>query len=264
MATERSRALLAAATAVLVALPTAASAQSFTPGDDPCLGDPPPAEYVDREKIIDIHLPAVDCTTDNGIFEGDLTTGPGREFNPAQPLTRAQMASIIARSLEYAGYQLPAAPPDAFQDDTTNVHQLNINKLAAVGIVTGVSDTRFNPQAPVKRDQMASFMVRTAEVAFGTEFEPTVPNPFSDLSDRNVHRDNIIVASNQLGLAVGRADSTFDAGALTRRDHAATFISRLVDIILIDAEQPATDPASGPTTDISDADRDLSGTPSVP
>lgn len=258
MATKRSRTLLAAATAVLVALPTAASAQSFTPVDDPCLGDPPPADYVDRDEIIEIHLPAVDCTTDNGIFEGQLTIGTEREFNPASPLTRAQMASIIARALEFAGYELPAVAPDAFQDDTTSVHQPNINKLAAVGIVEGKSDTEFDPEAPVNRDQMASFMVRAAEKAFGTEFEPVGPNPFSDLSDENVHRDNIIVAATQLGLAIGHADSTFDAGAHTRRDHAATFISRLVDIILIDAEQPATDPASGPTTDISDEDRDLS------
>lgn len=168
------------------------------------------------------------------------------------------MASIIARALEYSGYELPAAPPDAFQDDNTSVHQLNINKLAAVGIVKGKSDTRFDPEVPVKRDQMASFLVRAAEVAFGTEFEATVPNPFSDLSDENVHRDNIIVAANQLGLAIGHANSTFDAGALTRRDHAATFISRLVDIILIDAEEPASDPESGPTTDISSEDRNLS------
>lgn len=258
MATKRSRALLAAATAALVAMPTAASAQSFTPPNDPCLGDPPPAEYSDRDEIIKLHLPAVDCTTDNGIFEGSLTVGTEREFNPASPLTRAQMASIIARALEYAGYELPAAPPDAFQDDTTSVHQLNINKLAAVGIVKGKSDTEFDPEVPVKRDQMASFLVRAAEVAFGTEFEPTVANPFSDLRDENVHRDNIIVASNQLGLAIGHANSTFDAGALTRRDHAATFISRLVDIILIDAGEPASDPASGPTTDISSEDRDLS------
>jgi hypothetical protein len=253
---KRSRTLLAAATAALVAIPTAASAQSFTPADDPCLGDPPPAEYEDRDQIIEIHLPAVDCTTDNGIFQGNISL-EGRRFNPAASLTRAQMASIIARALDHAGYELPAVPPDAFEDDTTSVHQLNINRLAAVGIVKGRTDTEFDPESPVRRDQMASFLVRAAEKAYGTEFEPTSSGGFSDVLEGNVHRENVIVASEILGLAIGHPNGTFSPASMTRRDHAATFISRLVDMILIDAEEPASDPASGPTTNISDEARDL-------
>lgn len=253
---SRSRALLAAATAALVVLPTAAFAQSFTPADDPCLGDPPPAPVADRDEVIEVHLEAVDCGFDNGIFIGDIST-EGRQFNPDEPLSRGQMASIIARALEHAGYELPAAPPDAFSDDTTSVHQLNINKLAAVDIVKGVTEDRYEPGTPIKRDQMASLLVRAAEKAYGTAFEPTGANVFTDVSERNVHRDNIVIASEILGLAVGREDKTFQPSALTRRDWAASFIARLVDMTLIDAGEPASDPASGPTVGTTDDERSL-------
>lgn len=253
---SRHRALLAAATAVIVAVPGIASAQSFTPGDDPCLGDPPPAPVTDRDEVIATHVEAVDCGFDNGIFVGRVTT-EGREFDPEEPLSRGQMASIIAQALEHAGYELPAAPPDAFDDDNTSVHQMNINKLAAVGIVHGVTEDRYVPKASIRRDQMASMLVGAAEAAYGTEFTPTTANSFSDVGEDNVHRGNIEVASDILGLAVGREDGTFQPGALTRRDWAATFIARLVDMTLIDAEEPASDPASGPTVESTDGDRSL-------
>lgn len=253
---SRYRTVIAAATAALVALPLAASAQSFTPPDDPCLGDPPPAPVSDRDEVIEVHLEAVDCGFDNGIFVGRVSTD-GREFDPEDPLSRGQMASIIARALEHAGYELPAAPPDAFSDDTTSVHQLNINKLAAVDIVNGVTADRYVPEARIPRDQMASLLVRAAEKAYGTEFAPEGANVFSDVSESNVHRDNIVIASEILGLAIGREDGTFQPSEHTRRDWAATFIARLVDMTLIDAGEPASDPASGPTVGTTDGERSL-------
>lgn len=258
---QRSRPLLAAVSAILVALPTAASAQSFTPGDDPCLGDPPPAPYVDRDEARDPHLRAIDCTFDNGVMVGEFTV-PGaatgeRRFHPGQPVTRAQMATIVVNALEYAGYTLPEAPPDAFTDDTGNVHEDNINKLAATGIVSGKSESEYAPNAKIRRDEMATVLVQAAEMAYGSDLEPASGNPFSDVSSSNVHRDNIIVASEILGIAVGQEDGTFQPGAATRRDWMATFASRLVDMTLIDAEEPASDPATGPTVGISDDERSI-------
>lgn len=253
MAPRTSKALLAAATAALVALPTSAFAlESFTPGSDPCLGDPAAAPYVDRDEVREPHLKAVDCTFDNGVMVGS-PTGPlspvtgERQFNPGQSVSRAQMATILVNSLEAAGYTLPANAPDAFTDDDGSVHEDNINKLAASGIASGTSATTYSPGRAIERDQMASLLVQAAEAAYGTTFNAPKSTFFPDVSSNNVHVRNITVASEWLGLIVGDGQGRFNPSAETRRDWMATFSSRLVDMVLIDAEDPASDPATGPT-----------------
>lgn len=254
MAPRMSRSLLAAATAALVALPTSAFAlESFTPGSDPCLGDPAAAPYVDRDEVREPHKKAVDCTFDNGVMVGSPTsplsavTGE-REFRPNESVSRAQMATIIVNALEHAGYTLPDNAPDAFTDDDGSVHEDNIDKLAATGIVNGTSDTNYSPGRPIKRDQMASLLVQAAEAAYGdtTGFETTANTVFPDVNSQNVHKSNIVVASEYLGLIVGDGQGRFNPGAETRRDWMATFASRLVDMTLLDTSEPASDPASGP------------------
>jgi hypothetical protein len=255
---KRSRTLLAAATAALVVFPGTAFAQtSFTPGDDPCLGDPPEAPYADREEVREPHLEAVDCTFDNGIFIGGTAVTGEREFHPAQSVTRAQMASVLVRALEHAGYTLPADAEDAFEDDSTSVHEDNINTLAAAGIVSGKTETQYDPKAAISRAEMATLLVQSAEMAYGAELEPQSGNPFRDVSSGSSHRDNIIVASEILGLAVGTGGDTYEPQAEVRRDWMATFVSRLVDMTLIDAEEPASDPASGPTVGATDDEREI-------
>lgn len=247
-----------AAVVMALAAPSSASAETFIDPDDPCLGEPGAAPFADRDEVIDVHLNNVDCAFDAGIIVGETKDGE-RFLRPGSSVTRAQMATIVVGALEHAGYNLPGSTPDAFTDDDESVHEANINTLAAIGIVEGVSDGRYQPQAQVTRAQMLTMMVQAAEVAYGTQFEPVTANPFTDVPDSNVHRDNIIVGSNVLGITAGSSENQFDPSADTRRDWMATFITRLVDMILIDAETPADDPASGPTIDDGDIDRDVSG-----
>src|SRR3546814_1431003 len=85
------------------------------------------------------------------------------DLGPGMPVTRAQMASFIARLIEAAGGELPEDPPEAFDDDEGSVHEHSIDRLAAVGIVEGRSGRTFEPSAMVTRAQMASFLVRAYE-----------------------------------------------------------------------------------------------------
>ena len=75
-------------------------------------------------------------------------------------VTRAQMASFIARMIDTTGGTLPAAT-DRFPDDNGNPHEANINRLAAASIVTGRSDGSYGPDQPVTRAQMAVFLMKS-------------------------------------------------------------------------------------------------------
>jgi hypothetical protein len=94
----------------------------------------------------------------SGITLGCTTSG--HSFCPDEPVTRAQMASFLARA-----FDLPAASGDAFDDDDHgwSTHEDNINRLAATGITRGCTPdgASFCPAEPVSRGQMAGFLHRS-------------------------------------------------------------------------------------------------------
>jgi hypothetical protein len=88
-----------------------------------------------------------------------LGCGGGR-FCPNDPVSREQMASFLSRGLD-----LPApATPIVFRDVApSNVHRANIQALAGAEITLGCGADRFCPTDPVRRDQMASFLIRALD-----------------------------------------------------------------------------------------------------
>jgi hypothetical protein len=103
-------------------------------------------------------------------------TRGGQDYAPLARVTRAQMASFISRALTYfeTGEGQPEVEPprtseDYFSDDDGNVHEANIDALTEVGIVQGFADGTYRPASQVKRDQMASFVMRAYDYAVEEE-----------------------------------------------------------------------------------------------
>jgi len=111
---------------------------------------------------------------DNGsIFEADInaiaaagiTIGcdppANTHFCPTRVVTRAEMASFLTRA-----FDLDATGIDLFGDDDGSVHEANIGALGMAGITVSCNppdNTSYCPNAPVRREQMATFLAR----AFG-------------------------------------------------------------------------------------------------
>ena len=94
----------------------------------------------------------------NAIAALGITNGcePGL-YCPDDPVTRAQMASFLARALGLTA----GAGDDLFTDDDGNTHEANIDRLATAGITQGcTANNEYCPDDQVKRDQFASFMAR--------------------------------------------------------------------------------------------------------
>ncbi len=93
-------------------------------------------------------------------------------FGPTLLVSRAQMASFLARAME-----LDPVPGDRFAD-VSGVHEGNINAIAEEGVTLGCDQagTLFCPDESVRRDQMASFLGR----ALG--LEPTPPPPTTTIA----------------------------------------------------------------------------------
>ena len=224
---------LALATMFGAAVP--AGAETFIDPADRCLpeADAPPAPINDRDQISEVHRLSVDCVFAQGISLGT----DGGSYDPQGMTRRDQMASFIVRSLEAAGYDLPAPSDQGFTDVGGNEHEDNINILAEIGVTTGQTATVYAPRQFVRRDQMASFIVRAVEWAYDEEGgigignEPTPA--FTDVPRSNVHSVNVNVGAQVLGLIAGIDEDTYAPAATVKREQMASFLVRVVDMTLI-------------------------------
>lgn len=104
-----------------------------------------------------LHAGAINALAEAGIVAG---CAPDR-YCPERSVTRAQMATFLARALELEPSYLPA-----FVDvPLTSPHFGYINAVAEAAVTTGCDATslRYCPDDPVRRAQMASFLARAFE-----------------------------------------------------------------------------------------------------
>lgn len=84
-------------------------------------------------------------------------------YGPARPMTRAQMASLLVRTYEHVTGDDLDRFPDQFSDDDGSSHELAIDRATFAGFTSGVTVSTYAPGASVRRDQMATFLVRVVD-----------------------------------------------------------------------------------------------------
>lgn len=226
--------ILGPAMAMTLLLPASAAAtdHGFTNyrevPNNACDLDTPIADFPDRDQAPETHRRSIDCIADHAIAEGR-----DGEYHPRERVTRDQMASFIARTLEQAGDRaLPEDPDDHFEDTDGNVHEYRINQLAEVGVITGKTEDRYAPREHVTRAQMGSLLLRAASWNHTGAFDSYQPAGddayFTDIG--GVHADNIR-AGYELWLYEGRAPGEFAPQSDVRRDAMATFLTRTFDFV---------------------------------
>mgnify|MGYP001826291288 CR=1 FL=1 len=86
-------------------------------------------------------------------------------FCPDATVSRQQMAAFLVRGIGLTD----TGDGDLFVDDDGSIFETDIDRLATAGITLGCNppeNDRFCPHDPVRRDQMASFLVRSAQALF--------------------------------------------------------------------------------------------------
>jgi hypothetical protein len=168
-----------------------------------------------------LHREAVECAAWWGIVNGYSAT----VFAPDDNITRAQVASMIARALRAAGVTLPANPPDAFTDDDGSIHEVDINALAALGVVLGLPGGTFDPSGHVTRAQVASMVARAYAVAAGADLAAG-PNAFTD-DEGSIHETDIndVAAA---GWVKGIGGGLFNPNGNATRGQFSSMIARML------------------------------------
>ena len=182
---------------------------------------------------------AIDCIADPG-YGITLGDAQGR-YNPSNAVARDQMASFLVRLAGKSGIPVPGGAPDAFGDDTGNTHELSINLLAALGIASGTGPDTYSPQRTVRRDQMATFLVKLMELAAGAPLAVGDVS-FPDLDPTSPHTTNILKLASA-GVVQGRDGLYRPADAVTRQA-MALFIARVLELHVLGGRTQAAPPST--------------------
>ena len=145
------------------------------------------------------------------------------------------------------------APPAAFvdRDAVPAVHGPSVDCARALEITLGrpTGDGRYEyaPGDSIRRDQMASFIVRTWRAA-GYELPVAADEPFTDVAPDNAHYENIRILLES-GVTRGTTATTYSPADPVTRVQMASFVTRAASFGF-----------SPPGTEASTTDFDPSGT----
>ena len=120
------------------------------------------------------------------LAEEGITRGcAAHSYCPSNPVTRAQMASFLARALNLEAPRQRAGFDDV---DPSSAHAANIEALYAAHITTGCTQDplAYCPSNPVTRAQMATFLARALDLE-----APPQPAGFGDVDPSSAHAANI-------------------------------------------------------------------------
>lgn len=186
------------------------------------------------------------------LFEADIdwlsATGVTRGCNPPDntlfcpddSVTRGQMAAFLTR-----GLTLPTGV-SSFSDTVGNVFESDIASLAGAGITRGCNppdNTRFCPDDPVTRGQMAAFLVRALELEAGV-------NAFTDDNAHVFEADIAALAAAGVTRGCNPPDNTnFCPDDPVTRGQMAAFLHRALEDLFPPQEPPESGEGSGGPTD---------------
>ncbi len=161
---------------------------------------------------------------------------PDGTFKPNASVTRAQMATMLARFLTNG--DIPTASA-TFKDTKNHPSKDAIELVKEIGLFNGITDTTFNPNGTITRAQMAvvaAHWIETVCTQDSTKFFCQASNngkTFTDVS-LNHWAVSAIEKVSALGIMGGTSASTFNPNDTLTRAHAVKVLNQLF-------ERPALD-----------------------
>ncbi len=144
-------------------------------------------------------------------------------------LTLLTALALVAGTLAGSAQELP--PGGSFIDDDGSQHEGSIEAIAAAGITSGCTATRYCPDDPVTRAQMGSFLARALDLPI------PAGNRFSDVSGTHLGAINAIADA---GISLGCGGDRYCPDDLVTREQMASFLARALGLTATGAN-PFTD-----------------------
>lgn len=165
-------------------------------------------------------LASLDLVVENDEVSALAFGGDAGHLYAASFAQNVDQESVLARIDVW-----PPPVPVEFSDvPEGSVHADNIGKLVEAGITRGYDDGTFQPQQPVNRQQMASFLTRGLELS-----PPASPISFGDVPRSSVHYDSIQALAGA-GITLGCGGGSFCPNDVVTREQMASFLVRALEL----------------------------------
>ncbi|BFT69885.1 S-layer homology domain-containing protein [Paenibacillus sp. P36] len=151
------------------------------------------------------------------------------EFRPDQPVTRAELAAMIVRTLG-----IKSSGDDApFKDMNTKEWYNNaVNAAVKAAIITGYEDGTFRPEQTITRQEMAVMMNRALLAAGYNEQKVQGEAPsYEDQKQIQPWSQEAIDHLGKLKLMEGTSSSSFDPDREATRAQSAVMLLRLLQVL---------------------------------
>ena len=198
-----------------------------------------------------------------GIVKGtnDIT------FSPNTLMTRGQVVTILARIEEADTASAPVCP---FTDvDQSRFYAPAVNWAYANKVVLGVTDTKFDPNAPITRQQLVTILVRYLTEVRGLTLDSAELSFTDQDAIGNFARDAVQQAV-AIGLVQGFPDGSFQPRKQLPRSEGVTVLVRLahyLDNLPAEPENPEPEepeqPENPDNSDNADNETPAEETPEV-
>ena len=143
-----------------------------------------------------------------------------------QATTRAEFAALVVYLYEtVTGREIATDRSIAFSDTT----DVNVHKAATIGVVMGVGENRFDPDAQLTREQAAVMLARLA-YAIGQPLEQADAT-FYDNADVSDWAVDAVGQMQESGIMGGVGNNLFSPGGDYTREQSIVTILRLFDIL---------------------------------
>ena len=191
-----------------------------TKSDKPTVGIP--VEWVNPYTDVqegDWYFDAVRFVSEKKLFSGMTAT----EFAPGVSLSRAMLVTVLWR---HEGE--PAAAAAAFTDVPADAwYAKAVAWAAANGIVKGVTETEFAPDAPISREQLATLIYRYANYKKYAAKDGDKLN-FTDADRVSTYAVPALSWATANGVVTGRDDGSVDPQGGATRAETAIVMMRLL------------------------------------
>ncbi|MCQ6561948.1 S-layer homology domain-containing protein [Paenibacillus mendelii] len=139
-------------------------------------------------------------------------------MNPNQPITRAEIASLINKSFGYSETGSEAGYKDIKQEQW---FYKDISIATQAGYMKGFDDKTFRPNATITRQEVAALVARLLELS------PSDPDPaYTDAANAPLWSKGLIGAVMKNGLMIGKDKQSFGLYAPTSRAEAVVILDR--------------------------------------
>ena len=137
-----------------------------------------------------------------------------------QPISRAEFCALVVKLFErITGEQISAR---GFFRDTTDE---NVEKAAAIGVVYGVGDDLFDPDAKLTREQAAVMLSRLSDAA-GKPLPESTPT-FNDRTRVSEWAESHVGQMQAAGIMGGIGNNIFDPKGVYTREQSIVTVLRL-------------------------------------